>query len=71
MTDKQLIQRLCDTIDTLSRGGAIDAIRIVREHDHARTTSQGYYSYQVRPGLTAEDIREACNQHLASGGSRL
>ena len=33
MTDKQLIQRLCDTIDTLSRGGAIEAIRIVREHD--------------------------------------
>ena len=33
MTDEQLIQRLCDTIDTLSRGGAEQVIRIVREHD--------------------------------------
>ena len=33
MTDDPLITRLCDTIDTLSRGGAIEAIRIVREYD--------------------------------------
>ena len=33
MQDEELITRLCDTIDTLSRGGAIEAIRIVREHD--------------------------------------
>ena len=33
MTDEPLIAALMSAKDTLSRGGAIEAIRIVREHD--------------------------------------
>lgn len=33
MQDEPLIQRLMAANDTMSRGGAIEAIRIVREHD--------------------------------------
>ena len=56
MKDEQLITRLCDTIDTLSRGGAEQAIRIVREHDRRHDADRD----PDWPRLIKDDHPEGC-----------
>ena len=49
MTDEPLIAALMSANDTLSRGGAIEAIRIVREHDRRVTVERAWGDLPLTP----------------------
>lgn len=49
MQDEQLIAVLMSASDTLSRGGAEQAIRIVREHDRRVTVERAWGDLPLTP----------------------